>query len=70
MKKNITINCVSPGFIQSSMTDRIVESIKGIKLNEILVAEDPLLNSYSSDGFSETVEQVIKNEFILMRSAF
>ena len=27
-KKNITINCVSPGFIQSSMTDRIVESIK------------------------------------------
>ena len=27
-KKNITINCVSPGFIQSNMTDRIVESIK------------------------------------------
>jgi 3-oxoacyl-[acyl-carrier protein] reductase len=27
-KKNITINCVSPGFIQSKMTDRIVESIK------------------------------------------
>jgi 3-oxoacyl-[acyl-carrier protein] reductase len=27
-KKNITINCVSPGFIQSKMTDRIVENIK------------------------------------------
>ena len=27
-KKNITINCVSPGFIQTSMTDKIVESIK------------------------------------------
>ncbi len=27
-KKNITINCVSPGFIQSKMTENIVESIK------------------------------------------
>ena len=27
-KKNITVNCVSPGFIQSNMTDKIVESIK------------------------------------------
>ena len=27
-KKNITINCVSPGFIQTSMTDKIVENIK------------------------------------------
>ena len=27
-KKNITVNCVSPGFIQTSMTDKIVESIK------------------------------------------
>jgi 3-oxoacyl-[acyl-carrier protein] reductase len=27
-KKNITINCVAPGFIQSAMTDNIVESIK------------------------------------------
>ena len=26
-KKNITINCVSPGFIQSNMTDKIIESI-------------------------------------------
>jgi 3-oxoacyl-[acyl-carrier protein] reductase len=27
-KKNITVNCVSPGFIQSTMTDNIVENIK------------------------------------------
>ncbi len=27
-KKNITINCVSPGFIQSRMTDNINESVK------------------------------------------
>ena len=27
-RKNITVNCVSPGFIQTSMTDKIVESIK------------------------------------------
>ena len=27
-KKNITLNCVSPGFIQSKMTDNINESIK------------------------------------------
>ena len=29
-KKNITVNCVSPGFIQSKMTDNIVESIKAV----------------------------------------
>ena len=29
-KKNITINCVSPGFIQSKMTDNIIESIKSV----------------------------------------
>ena len=29
-KKNITLNCVSPGFIQSNMTDNIVESIKAV----------------------------------------
>ena len=27
-KKNITLNCVSPGFIQTNMTDKITESIK------------------------------------------
>ena len=27
-KKNITLNCVSPGFIQTNMTDKIIESLK------------------------------------------
>tara|TARA_B100000686_G_scaffold173248_1_gene180460 strand:- start:364 stop:1098 length:735 start_codon:yes stop_codon:yes gene_type:complete len=34
-KKNITINCVSPGFIQSRMTENIVESIKSILTSKI-----------------------------------
>ena len=38
-KKNITINCVSPGFIQSNMTDRIVESIKLVLTSRIPMAK-------------------------------
>jgi len=34
-KKNITINCVSPGFIQSRMTDNIIESIKSVLTSRI-----------------------------------
>ena len=34
-KKNITINCVSPGFIQTTMTDKIVENIKAILTSRI-----------------------------------
>jgi 3-oxoacyl-[acyl-carrier protein] reductase len=34
-KKNITINCVSPGFIQSKMTDNILESIKAVLTSRI-----------------------------------
>ena len=34
-KKNITINCVSPGFIQSKMTDNIVENIKAVLTSRI-----------------------------------
>ena len=34
-KKNITLNCVSPGFIQSNMTDNIVESIKAVLTSRI-----------------------------------
>jgi len=34
-KKNITINCVSPGFIQSKMTEGIVESIKAVLTSRI-----------------------------------
>ena len=34
-KKNITINCVSPGFIQTSMTENIPEKVKLILLSRI-----------------------------------
>ena len=34
-KKNITINCVSPGFIQSNMTDKIEDSMKSILTSRI-----------------------------------
>jgi len=34
-KKNITLNCVSPGFIQTTMTDNIVESIKAVLTSKI-----------------------------------
>ena len=34
-KKNITINCVSPGFIQTKMTENIVESIKVVLTSKI-----------------------------------
>jgi len=38
-KKNITVNCVSPGFIQSKMTDSIVESIKAVLTSRIPMAK-------------------------------
>ena len=34
-KKNITLNCVSPGFIQSRMTDNIAESVKAVLTSRI-----------------------------------
>ena len=34
-KKNITLNCVSPGFIQSKMTDNIAESVKAVLTSRI-----------------------------------
>ena len=44
-KKNITINCVSPGFIQTKMTDNISEQIKSeltsrIPMNRLGTGED------------------------------
>ncbi len=44
-KKNITINCVSPGFIQTKMTDTISEQIKSelmskIPMNRLGTGED------------------------------
>ena len=38
-KKNITINCVSPGFIKSKMTDNIVESVKAVLTSRIPMAK-------------------------------
>ena len=37
-KKNITLNCVSPGFIQSRMTDNIIESVKAVLTSRIPMA--------------------------------
>jgi len=34
-KKNITLNCVSPGFNQTAMTDNIVENIKAVLTSKI-----------------------------------
>ena len=34
-KKNITVNCVSPGFIKSKMTDNIIESMKAVLTSRI-----------------------------------
>ena len=34
-KKNININCISPGFIKTAMTDKIDEKIKDILLSKI-----------------------------------
>ncbi len=34
-KKNITINCVSPGFIETKMTDKIKDDIKALLISRI-----------------------------------
>ena len=49
-KKNINVNCVSPGFIQSNMTDRIVESIKAVLTSRI-----PMSKLGSGEDVSNTV---------------
>ena len=49
-KKNITINCVSPGFIQSKMTDNIVESIKAVLTSRI-----PMSKLGTGEDVSNTV---------------
>ncbi|MFL2893445.1 MAG: 3-oxoacyl-ACP reductase FabG [Candidatus Pelagibacter sp.] len=38
-KKNITINCVSPGFIQSNMTDKISDSMKEVLVSKIAMGK-------------------------------
>ena len=49
-KKNITINCVSPGFIQSRMTDNIIESIKAVLTSKI-----PMSKLGTGEDVSNTV---------------
>ena len=49
-KKNITINCVSPGFIQSNMTDKIVENIKAVLTSRI-----PMSKLGTGEDVSNTV---------------
>tara|TARA_B100000902_G_scaffold302110_1_gene289980 strand:- start:174 stop:536 length:363 start_codon:yes stop_codon:yes gene_type:complete len=49
-KKNITVNCVSPGFIQTNMTDKISESIK-----EVLTSRIPMNKLGNGEDVSNTV---------------
>jgi len=49
-RKNITINCVSPGFIQSNMTDKILESIKAVLTSRI-----PMSKLGTGEDVSNTV---------------
>tara|TARA_Y100001958_G_C20754826_1_gene237576 strand:- start:46 stop:552 length:507 start_codon:yes stop_codon:yes gene_type:complete len=49
-KKNITINCVSPGFIETSMTEKINDSFKDILLSRI-----PMNKLGSGEDVSNTV---------------
>ena len=49
-KKNITINCVSPGFIKSKMTENIVESVKAVLTSRI-----PLAKLGTGEDVSNTV---------------
>jgi len=49
-KKNITINCVSPGFIQSNMTDKIADNIKSV-----LVSKIPMSRLGTGEDVSNTV---------------
>jgi len=55
-KKNITINCVSPGFIQSNMTDKIVESIKAVLTSRI-----PMTKLGTGEDVSNTVAFLSSN---------
>ena len=49
-KKNITINCVSPGFIKSNMTENINESVK-----EVLISRIPMAKLGTGEDVSNTV---------------
>ena len=49
-KKNITINCVSPGFIETNMTDKINDSFK-----EVLLSRIPMNKLGNGEDVSNTV---------------
>jgi len=49
-KKNITINCVSPGFIQTAMTENILENIKAVLTSKI-----PMSRLGSGEDVANTV---------------
>ena len=49
-KKNITVNCVSPGFIQTNMTEKISEEMKITLLSKI-----PMNKLGTGDDVSNTV---------------
>ncbi len=49
-KKNITLNCVSPGFIQTKMTDNIPDNIK-----EVLTSKIPMARLGAGDDVANTV---------------
>ena len=49
-KKNVTINCVSPGFIKTQMTDKIDDGMK-----EILSSRIPMNRLGNTSDVSNTV---------------
>ena len=49
-KKNITINCVSPGFINTKMTDKINDNVK-----EFLTSKIPMTRLGTGEDVSNTV---------------
>ena len=49
-KKNITVNCVSPGFIKTNMTDKISEKFKSELISRI-----PMSRLGTGEDISNTI---------------
>ena len=56
-KKNININCVSPGFIKTAMTDKIDEKFK-----EIIVSKIPSARLGDPDDIANAVLFLVSND--------
>ena len=56
-KWNITVNCVSPGFIQTNMTDKISDSMK-----EVLTSRIPMNKLGNGEDVSNTVAFLASEE--------